>query len=284
MVCRCPVPRARPRPIFRALVVLAAALAAAPALVPAAPERPLLSWGVDLASSYVDRGADLFTGVYRFDEATGSYEKEHEPFNPSPAFQPSLTFYGPGGLFFGLWGSFALTNRDPADGDLAALDEVDYTLAWAWENRLGSFEAGLANYAAVPARGAASEVYLVWGLPLAAGLAPTLTHYSDTASAASYTSLAVGGGEAFTWGLNVGYGQTAEDPTTGRSEGGIQDVTLSLGYGLGESLSVAFNASYRPTPDLVGYDKDGKYTVGGEEKDYPPAIFWLTLSAGGEVQ
>ena len=45
-----------------------------------------------------------------------------------------------------LWGSFAFSERSENEADLAALDEIDYTLCYAWENRLGSFDAGYIVY------------------------------------------------------------------------------------------------------------------------------------------
>ena len=252
-------------PIWVALMLC---VGAGPAL---AEPATLLDYGVGVVSNYVFRGVDVFTGVQ---DKEG---EKHSSFNVAPAVQPSLTLYGPGGLSFGLWSSFALTNRSPEESKgfagLKEFDELDYTLAWDWKNRLGSFKVGIADYAIVPARGALNEVFITWAPTFLEGLSPLISHYSDTNSAVSYTSFGVSGGEAVTWGANLGL-----------STKGPQDITASVGTGLGESMSVAFNLAYRPTPSAVGpYDSEGKYAVKGAAADYPPAIFWLSFSYGGSV-
>ncbi|MBI3994013.1 MAG: hypothetical protein HY342_12130 [Candidatus Lambdaproteobacteria bacterium] len=251
-------------PVLAAVLLLASS-------VSVSAQSALLDYNLDLVSTYVSRGVDYFTGVQDQDGA------EHVAFNMAPAVQPALTLYGPGGLSFGLWGSFALTNRGEDEGSLKDLDEVDYTLAWDWANRLGAFTVGLSHYATVPqklAPAVTSEVFVTWGPTFLEGLSPSVSHYSDLASSAAYTSFGIGGGEALTWAASLGLGTR-----------GVQDVTASVGAGLGASMSVAFNLAYRPTPAAVGpYDSEGKYTTGkGEAADYPPAIFWLSLSYGGSV-
>ena len=250
------------RTAVTAFVLLAATSGAASA------QSTLLDYGVDLTTNYVSRGVDYFTGVQDKDGA------EHVAFNVAPAVQPALTLYGPGGLSFGLWGSFALTDRGEDEGALKELDEVDYTFAWDWSNRLGAFTVGLANYATVPQRGGASEVFMTWAPTILPALAPSVSHYSDIASAAAYTSVGIGGGEDISWSASLGLGTK-----------GVQDVTASLGLGIGDSMSAALNVAYRPTPAAVGpYDSEGNYITGkGDVADYPPAIFWLTFSYGGSV-
>lgn len=263
--------------VYRVIAGAAVILAAlgAPRAGSAAEGDPLLDYEVALVSNYVFRGVDVFVSTY---------DKEgeaHGAFNVAPAVQPSLTFYGPGGFSFGLWGSWALTDRDPEpekgfDG-LKVWDEVDYTLAWDWENKLGAFSAGLINYANVPANGSLTEVYFSWGLPVLDALGPTVAHYSvidnnPDLAAATYTSLSVGGGETISWSASVGVSRK------------LQDVTAGVGYALGD-VSLSFNAAYRPNPDLVGpYDKDGNYTLAnGTAEEYPSTIAWLTVSYGGSV-
>ena len=76
-------------------------------------EVPDGSVSVDFAfvSNYIFRGADLFKGAAeqrgeKYGENTGA-----------PAFQPSITFGDESGMYFNLWGSFAMTNRADADAD-----------------------------------------------------------------------------------------------------------------------------------------------------------------------
>ena len=61
---------------------------------------------------------------------------------------------------------------------------------------------------------------------------------------------------------------------------GIQDITASLSYGSSESMSVAADLAYRPSPKLHGYSAEGEYISagGGSVADYPPAIVWVSFS------
>lgn len=237
-------------------MTLAAALVLALPALPrsAAAEGPVLSYNVDLVSNYVWRGIEIFSAA----------NTDNSAFNMAPAVQPSLTFYGPGGLSFGLWGSYAVSDRDPADFNLQAADEMDYTLAYAWSNRMGAFSAGLVSYTLTSVQsgnGAANEMFVTWGLPVMPSIAPTVAHYADIGSGLTYTSLGIGGGESLSWAASVGFTR------------GIQDVTASVGYGFGD-LSVKLSLAMRPDETLVGY---------AEGADYPSTVAWLTFSYGREV-
>jgi hypothetical protein len=241
----------------------------------------LMDYYVAVVSDYVFRGADVYRSVY------AQREEEESAFNVAPALQPNVSFYSTSGFWFNFWGSFALTEReeDEAKGfsGLATLDEVDTTLGYDWENRLGTFSVGIINYAlihpSVQGEPGANiqEMFFKWGLPVMEDLGPTLSHYVDSSTANTYTAVSVGGGEALSWGVNVGYGS--------RGAQGIQDVTATLAYALGGGLAVNGNVAYRPTPQLHGYTSDGKYLSAkdGSEQDYPPALIWLGVSWGGEV-
>jgi hypothetical protein len=253
----------------------------------AAPGDPLLDYGVDIVSDYVSRGADQF--VIKF----AKEDKAHEAFNSAPAVQPYATLHGAGGFWFGLWGSFAASNRqedeahkaDPTMGfpGLKVLDEIDYTLAWDWGNKLGGFSAGWLVYTYPSGSAGAeevatnSELYIKYAPAILPALSPTLTHYvvpdgGTTASGATYTTLGIGGGETLKWKLSVGAAVK------------LKDVAGGISYGFGP-FSAALTAAYRPNPELLGpYDKDGKYTLAsGEVKDYPKTIAWVTFSYGGSV-
>ena len=262
---------------FRRLTVLPAlALVAVLFMAPqlaVAEEPPPLTYGADLVTSYVSRGKDLFTSAY---DKEG---KAHATLPMTPALQPAITLNGPGGFAFGLWGSFALTNRAPeADKNfsgLETLDELDYTLSWSWSNSLGDYSTGLALYTTtgVATQSASNELFISFAPKALSSMGGTLTHYvvpDAKSGGGTYTQFAISGGEAVTWGLSVGQGVK------------LQDVTAKVGYAMGD-LSVAFNAAYRPNPEMVGYAESGKYTVGATTEDYPPAIFWLSVSYIGSV-
>ena len=249
----------------------------------AAAGDPLLDYGADLVSDYASRGVDLFVSTYDKDK------KEHGVFNTAPAIQPYLTLHGPSGLSIGVWSSFALVDReedaahkaDPTTGfaGLKRLDEIDYTLAWDFKNKLGGFSAGVIAYQNPNPSGqtAYDEMYLRWATPFMAAVSPTITHYVVVAGpdpallGSTYTSLAFSGGEAINWKLSFGEGSH------------LQDITAAIGKSFG-SVSATFNVTYRPTPQIVGpYDEKGHYTVNNVEKSYPKAIAWLTFSYTGSV-
>lgn len=255
----------------------------------AKPGDPLLTYGVDLVSDYVSRG----TSTHQ--ETFPKVGARVEPFAALPAAQPGLTLTGAGGFSLGLWGSVALVERQTANRvngkGLSQADEVDITLSWAWDNELGGFNAGIVNYANVPATGSWNEVFIVWSPPFAKGLGLKLSHYSDIATALTYTSLTVGGGEKLTWLANLGYGQTAAllDSDSGeeirRGVQGIQDITVKVGYGLSDALSVSLGAALRPNPAVASgrYDVKGKYKVDSTDTSAPPLVMWLALSYAGGV-
>ena len=243
---------------------------------PLSAQETLVEYGVDVVSDYVFRGSDLHREVY-------VVRKEDETaFNISPAAQPTVTIYGPAGLWFNFWGSFALMERDEdtATGfsGLETVDEVDTTIAFDWENRLGSFSAGIVNYALVNSKAqghnaTVQEMYFSWGLPILESVSPSIAHYSDSNSGAYYSALGAEGGETLSWSGNLGF-----------VSGGIQDITLGLGYELTDSLSISANVALRPQPEFHGYTSDGKYISAKDasEKDYAPAIFWVGLSYSGD--
>jgi hypothetical protein len=273
------------RPIAALVVLLGATLSpwTAAAQDDSAQEEPavLMNYSLAVVTDYVFRGVDVFSSVYTL------REEEQSAFNVAPAFQPSVTFFSETGIWFNFWGSFALADReedeDTGFAGLSTVDEIDTTIGYDWSNKLGSFSVGIINYAYAHAGvqgtpGAnIQEMFFKWGLPVMEALSPLLSHYVDSSTAATYTALTVSGGEGLTWAANAGYASKASQ--------GLQDVTVTIAYDLGGGLGVNGNVAYRPTPQLVGYDSEGKYASAkdGSEADYPPALIWIGLSWGGEV-
>jgi len=267
---------------------VAAGLAAALLMVAApvfAEDRPLLDYNIDVVSDYVTRGEDMY--VRRFDKG----EEKHSAVNAAPALQPSLTLYGPGGLSLNLWGSFAIADRadDNKKGflGLGRDDELDYTLAYDWSNRLGGFTAGIIYYAYFDACFRATvpcnrdtpapdpvqpELLIRWSAPFGEAIHPALSYYASPTPGGWYTTLGFSGGERVFWAAILG--AVAQGP---------KDVTAKLGVG-GGGVKVSLDMAYRPNPELVGpYDKDGHYTVKGKTETYPSTVLWITLSYGGSV-
>jgi len=291
------------KPLQVLLLALVAAVGAWGASARAEEAPTLATYGVDLVSDYVFRGNDVYWSVWSLSKA------KHDAVNVSPAAQPSVTFFGPNGLSLNLWGSFAVANREDdtkkAFLGLGQNDELDYTLAYDWSNRLGAFTAGFIYYSyfgtapawSVNAAPVTTEAMFKWGMPFLKAVNPTLAHYATAYPGMAYTALSFGGGETVVWGLNIGNGlMTPNGLMAGNTTApvkhisGIQDVTAKLGVVLGD-FTVAANAAIRPTPELVmgGYDSKGKYLDPTDPKgvalaDYPSTIMWLTLSYGGSAK
>ena len=270
-------------------IVLLVALSWIPlAQRPVFAAETLMEYGVDLVSNYVFRGDDLFVAKFAEDK------EPQGGFNTAPAFQPSLTFLAPGGFSLGLWGSFALTNRDRDDpntavseADLGSLDELDITLDYSWENPLGSFSAGYVVYTLTNPRGGANldEIFFSWGLPFMEALGPTLSHAAAASGIGQYTALAVGGGETLSWGVSVANG-SRDIPGAGIVNG-IQDITANVGYAFGD-FSLSLHVANRPKALLHDFDgtADGKFTdpKTGKLEAIPGNLIWLTFSYGGSVE
>lgn len=264
--------------------------------------RSLMEYGVDLASDYVNRGEDFYRR--RFDKA----RERHGAVNVAPSLQPWLTLFGPGGLSLKLWGSFALRERgDYNSRDFLGLgrdDEVDYTLAFDWSNRLGAFTAALiqatyldACYGAKASCSASTpepdfvppELLIRWGATFAEAIHPALSYYASPAPGAWYAALELSGGEQVFWAASLG--------AVGK---GLKDLTVKLGYAFGD-FKISLDGAWRPNAELVGYptrDMDGNRIVDGDGKPlsrgeyltakgdvarYPPVIYWLTFSYSGST-
>jgi hypothetical protein len=256
-----------------------------------AEDAPIMTYGVDIVTDYVSRGVDQFKGGFAF------HEKDDGAVNVTPALQPYFTLFGGNGLSFGIWTSFAITDRSPdrdkGFGGFSKIDELDYTLAYDWSNKLGAFTAGIIayNYIYDDKTGTATspEYFLKWVMPYAKSVNPYLAYYFGAGQGSEYAELGFGGGEKLPWSLVLG--QVA---------GGLKHVTGKISYPMGD-YAVSFSAAYRPNATLVGYsikDSDGKPILGddgkplekgqynnfeGVTKDYPPIIAWLTLSYSGSV-
>ncbi|MBP9893574.1 MAG: hypothetical protein KBG84_16845 [Planctomycetes bacterium] len=85
-----------------------------------------ITGGTDVVSQYLFRGWDVY--------------------DDRPAIQPSFTLNTPNiGLGFNLWGSWALSGRDPDQAFSRQLDEIDFTVFL--RRRFWQFEFGIGNIA-----------------------------------------------------------------------------------------------------------------------------------------
>ena len=254
-------------------LLLAGALFAAQGAFSATAQAASMDYGVDVVTSYVSRGEDFFEVV------ADAKKEDRGTFTMAPAVQPALTFYAPSNFSIGLWGSFATTGRDPKKENLGSLDELDLTLSYAFENKVGNFTGGYSVYTMLQpgAPSNYSELFFTWAFPVMKSLKPTLSYFTnpDPTYSSTYTKLAISGGESLTWGLSAGM-----------IKNGLKDVTAKLGFSAG-SISVSLNAAMRPNPSLLaGADADGKYISAkdGVTKAMPGTVAWLTISYAGSVE
>jgi len=256
-------------------------LALLPALQAQAQEaggKTIFKYSIDLPSTYVFRGDDVFKTAYSSKNAG-----KETAFNVSPAVQPTFTFYTPSGVGFVVWGSFALTDRDTpglgvargggTTGGLSDFDELDTTLNYTWENKMGSYEVGVVNYHQMGYFKGTHEMYLLWKLAWLEDLGPTLGLYNDAENSSSYSTLSVGGGTDFTWKVLLGEKHFMD--TNNYSHAGLYEATVTLGYNLGEGFGVALAAANRPSMALHGYP---------QPTTQPGTVAWLTLSYAQEVK
>jgi len=239
--------------------------------------KPSVDISLAISTNYIWRGYDLY--VAKFDAKS----KEHGALNIGPSFQPSLTFYTPvEGLSFNMWMAYALSARDDKDGALRALDEVDYTVSYEFENKVGSWSSAYVIYT-YPTTVAGSLVNnyseLVFGygaaLPLSPSLSTAVTTDNGGGSTAYYSagiSHAIESGAlSIEPSLSLNYWYYNDD---GAQNWAHADVSLPIGFGINDSLSVGLTAtgSYRM---LYGLTKIAKsYTVAGSNtvKDQPALI------------
>ncbi|MDH4225452.1 MAG: hypothetical protein OEW12_07380 [Deltaproteobacteria bacterium] len=263
----------------------ALALAAAFFISPASPalgDQVLMEYSLELATDYVTRGDEMYNSVYE------KRQEAEQATNVTPSAMPNITFFGPNGVSFTVGGMFATRDREPdrtgktGFKGMALADQVDYSLAFGWENKTGGFSIGLLDstlpHNPDPASGI-QEFSFAWTLPFLDVLAPTITHVEDIGSPFSYTLFGVGGGETIVWGLEAGV--QAE---------GTRDITGTLGFNWKNILAVTLNASHRPFPQLhndwsgTPYAKDGKYTdPTGREAIMPPTIYWISITMTGQI-
>jgi hypothetical protein len=212
----------------------------------------------DVVSKYLFRGWDVY--------------------DDRPAFQPSFTLNTPNiGLGFNVWGSWALSGRDPNDAFTRQLDEIDLT--FFLRRRFWQFECGIGHIAYIYPETVAHDGYtgeLFTDMRFYVPLTP------DWFSTSAYAFLAydydkgndfylrVGADASFQFGVAenttlsfplqfwVGHnnGQFNVDP-------GISDVNFAAGVQLTwRWLNVKLVANYTITPeDTVNPYDDGEFWV-----------------------
>ena len=204
--------------------------------------EPSVDLSLDVASTYIWRGEDIYLNYFH---AAGS---EQGVFNFAPSLMPSLTVYSPiEGLSFNVWAALSLVGRDTAGGDLHAADEIDYTVAYEFENSLGAWSAAFILYTyPTTVSGALLDSYpeLAFSYTAPVILSPTLSTaiaIGVAGGSTSYHSFSIGhdfelGDFSISPGLAIGYWHYYADTT---ANWGHVDVAVGFSYAVTENFSIS---------------------------------------------
>lgn len=142
---------------------------------------------------------------------------------------------------------------------LKRLDELDYTIDYSRDTKVGTIGFGFVAYtfatisnSATKSAGA-EEIFVSYALPFLPDL--SLSAHTDIDSSVAYYNLSYGSGLDITDGISLDYGAGVGYGSgyAGKRVQGIQDVTGSVGitaYG----FNVTYNVAYRP--NLEFFDTD----------------------------
>ncbi|MDH5656527.1 MAG: hypothetical protein OEZ34_11495 [Spirochaetia bacterium] len=135
---------------------------------------------------------------------------------------------------------------------LSRVDELDFTLDYSTETKIGNFSFGIVNYALVNQKsmGGSSfyhEVYFAYALPFFSDLSVKV--FSDVQTNNLYSNLSYGSSFEFTEDLSLDYAAGVGYGVRNRLQG-IQDVTGSLGFTF-KGFSISGNVSHRPNMAFI---------------------------------
>ncbi|MCR9141865.1 MAG: hypothetical protein NXI24_06405 [bacterium] len=145
---------------------------------------------------------------------------------------------------------------------LKRLDELDFTIAYSADTKVGSIGFGFVAYTfpyisnGQTLTGGTEEIFVSYALPFLPELG--LSVNADIDSSVMYYNLSYGSGVEITDGVSLDYGAGVGygNGYLGKRVQGIQDVTGSIGisaYG----FSVAYNIAYRPNLEFFDEDTSG---------------------------
>jgi uncharacterized protein (TIGR02001 family) len=186
-----------------------------------------------------------------------------------PVIQPSVTL-SYGDFSFNVWGSIDTTAINEDNDDTYNLQEVDYTLSYAFApSEALEMEVGVIAYVCPGTTcDTTSEVFMTATLATMP-LTPSLTVYYDFDEFESgYANLSIGHSFALTeklglsLGAAVGYGDTTPEVTM-LSTGKLNDmsVSASLDYAVNDNFSISGSLAY--TERLADGDDDTDEIIGG---------------------
>ena len=263
-----------------------------------------------VVSNYVWRGDNIFQEKAAQDGKPASTDS-----SGAPAFQPSITFYpGAEGWYFNIWASYAISARkdkdtnkdgvielvdadgkDPCGDDYAGAttcetnglrhaDEIDYTLGYEKESRIGTVGFGLLNYSYsnhLHRDHSDTEIFFAYSPQgeVLSGL--YLNLYSGLRSTNDYYQLGYGyelemsGDTSLSFDIAAGY-------AIQKNKEGLKDYTGSVGlstYGIDISLNFAMRVRSEFYDDGEGDAKPHDFKTfdsdTGEYHDIPKMLQWL---------
>ncbi len=260
----------------------------------------------NVVSGYVFRGDDL-TGV------PFAAQEEMLPESASistPTFQPDITFNTPlTGLYFNIWLSWALTGRDDVDLDkdgeaeengLKRFDEVDYTIGYESESRVGTVGFGIVSYiysGTANKDATLNEIFFTYSPPGPVwlsnlGFAAYSTMNGGAGDETDYYQLAYGFDIELTYDLSL-YLEANAAYQVEQSKDGLHDYGFVVAADFA-GFSLALNAAFRH--DLEFFDHSDYFTyvedangetdydkvidpdsATGEEGDIPSLVWWISL-------
>ncbi|MDH5718365.1 MAG: hypothetical protein OEZ22_12120 [Spirochaetia bacterium] len=235
---------------------------------PAQEEGPSVDIALDVATTYMWRGIDVYAGKFEADE------KDDGAFNMAPSLMPSLTYSSPiEGLSFNIWMAYNATERDDEKGALRYADEVDFTAGYEFDNKAGSWSAAYIMYAYPTGGSTYSE--LVFGYTAPVMLSPSVSVAAADALGGStlYYSFGIGHGiesGAISIEPSVSYNLwylTNEEDRADFADGlkSHLDISIPVSYSISDKMSAGLSAliSYR----MYGKDLDKTIGVDGSEID-----------------
>lgn len=257
-----------------------------------------------VVSGYVFRGDDL-TGV---PAAAQAEEAPESAAVGSPSFQPDITFNTPlEGLYFNIWLSWALTDRDDVDLDenqaideenanghseengLKRLDEVDYAIGYESESHIGTVGFGLVSYiysGTANKDATLSEVFFTYSPP---------GEWLSNFFIGAYSTINAGAGDETDY-YQIGYGidfDVTEDLSlygevngayqVEQSKDGLHDYGFILGADF-FGFSLAFNAAFRPDLEFFDHSDYFDYVQDADGEDDYDRIIDPASAGSGEPE
>lgn len=246
-------------------------------------KKPFISISVQTASAYLWRGEDYYISRYPQESAKQGF------FNFTPALVPTITWHTPiAGLRLDMGYIFALSHREPTNGNLNSVEQYNYAAMYEYSNVGGTMMFGFKIYV-YPNSGPINPID-TYGEFTLGYTGPILLRPNWTAH------VSLGGPQGSTMHHNLsiehrfhmgifsimpqvklGYVMTLRDSLLSYP---YVDFTLDFNFKLTENMKMYLRpiGVYRP---FFGEGQSNLINTGGESYTKPP--FLLSLTLGYEV-